>query len=219
LVLLNADGSVDDRFNANITYESGREDFGEINCLALQTNGQILVGGYFDDINGITCYSLARLNVDGTLDTNFNAGTVFGNTDGGTTCLQVLSNGQILAGNTSGLYRFNGDGSLDTNFNAGANHYASSIAWQPDGKILALGSFSGSGGQSRTNLVRLRACLKIERGSAARDFACGQGGEARASPQRAARAEPTQSTGKRPAARRVFAIRPVWRRCSSLTDP
>ncbi len=57
---------------------------------------------------------------------------------------------------------------------------------------------------------RFRACLKIERGPAAADFAGGQGGEARASPQRAARAEPTRATGKSRAARRVFAEWPVW---------
>ena len=67
--------------------------------------------------------------------------------------------------------------------------------------------------------AELRACLKIERGPAAADFAGGQGGEARASPLRAVRAEPTQATGKSRAARRVFAAKPVWRRCSSLTDP
>jgi hypothetical protein len=52
---------------------------------------------------------------------------------------------------------------------------------------------------------RIRACLKIERGSAAGDFGCGRGGKARASPKRAVRAEPTKATGKRPAARRVLA--------------
>jgi hypothetical protein len=57
---------------------------------------------------------------------------------------------------------------------------------------------------------RLGACLKIERGPAARDFGCGQGGEVRASPQRAVRAEPTMATSKRPAARRVFADKPAW---------
>src|SRR5882672_10989088 len=65
--------------------------------------------------------------------------------------------------------------------------------------------------------------LQIAWGPAARDFGCGQGGEgasarAPASPQRAVRAEPTQAAGKRPAARRVFAQKAVWLRCSSLTD-
>ena len=68
-----------------------------------------------------------------------------------------------------------------------------------------------------------RACLKIARGAAARDFGCGQGGEVRAglaigaSPQRAVSVEPTPPTGTRPAARRVFEPRAVWLRCSSVT--
>ena len=43
----------------------------------------------------------------------------------------------------------------------------------------------------------LRACLRIESGPAAVDFGGGQGGEARVSPQRAIRAEPTPANAKR----------------------
>jgi hypothetical protein len=68
----------------------------------------------------------------------------------------------------------------------------------------------------RASLVR--ACQRIEKGPAAGDFEGGQGCEGRASPWRAVRAEPTQDTLKRPAARKVFAARPVWPRCSSLTE-
>src|SRR6266852_154614 len=57
-----------------------------------------------------------------------------------------------------------------------------------------------------------RACLETTRGAAARDFGCGQGGEFRASPQRAVRNEPTPATDKRPAARRVFGEKAVWLR-------
>src|SRR4029079_7308607 len=64
----------------------------------------------------------------------------------------------------------------------------------------------------------VRACLKIAWGPAARDFGCGQGGEAGASPQRAVTAEPTKATGKRPAARRVFEEKAGWLRCSSVGD-
>src|SRR5215212_4253151 len=65
----------------------------------------------------------------------------------------------------------------------------------------------------------LRACLKIGKGAAARDFGCGQGGEVRTSPKRAVRTEPTPATAKRPAARRVFAPRAGRLRCSSVEDP
>src|SRR6266478_6242212 len=64
----------------------------------------------------------------------------------------------------------------------------------------------------------LRACFKISRRPAARDFGRGQGGEFRASPQRAVRNETTPATGKRPAARRVFGQKAVWLRCSSVPD-
>jgi len=64
-----------------------------------------------------------------------------------------------------------------------------------------------------------RACFKTPRGPARMDFGGGPGGEADASPQRAARAEPTPATGKRPLARRVFGERARWLRCSSVTGP
>jgi len=67
--------------------------------------------------------------------------------------------------------------------------------------------------------VYLRACLKTLRGAAVRDFGRGQGGEVRASPQRAVRTEPTQPTDERPTARRVFAQQARWLRCSSVEDP
>ena len=64
-----------------------------------------------------------------------------------------------------------------------------------------------------------RACLTIARGAAARDFGFGQGGEGGASPQQAVTTEPTPAKAKRPAARRVFAEKAVWLRCSSVEDP
>jgi len=67
--------------------------------------------------------------------------------------------------------------------------------------------------------VCLRACLKILKGAAARNFVYGQGGEVGASPQRAVTNEPTQATDKRSAARRVFVEKAHWLRCSSVTDP
>src|SRR6266481_4167653 len=76
-----------------------------------------------------------------------------------------------------------------------------------------------SSAQANGSIVRLRACLETTRGAAARDFGCGQGGEFRASPQRAVRNESTPATDKRPAARRVFGEKAVWLRCSSVEDP
>src|SRR5208283_3609684 len=75
------------------------------------------------------------------------------------------------------------------------------------------------GGLFSTTSFRLRACFKIARGPAARDFGRGRDGEARASPLWAVRAEPTKSPGKRPAARRVFEEKAAWLRCSLGHSP
>src|SRR5438552_6750151 len=74
------------------------------------------------------------------------------------------------------------------------------------------------GTSTSTVAINLRACFKIAWGPAARDFGRGQDGEDRASPQRAVRSEPTQATDKMPAARRVFAEKAGWLRCSSVRD-
>src|SRR5436190_6277421 len=65
----------------------------------------------------------------------------------------------------------------------------------------------------------VRACLEIGKGAAAKDFGCGGSSEVREPPQRAVRTEPTKPTGKRPAARRVFAPQAGWLRCSLVEDP
>ena len=63
-----------------------------------------------------------------------------------------------------------------------------------------------------------RACLRIAWGPAARDFGCGQGGEAGAWPLQAVTADSTQAPRKRTAARRVFKEKAVWLRCFSVTE-
>jgi hypothetical protein len=85
--------------------------------------------------------------------------------------------------------------------------------------ILLQEVFSAMKDLANPRLIKLRACLTIRRGPAARDFGGGQGGKFRASPKRAVRNQPTPDTGKRPAARRVFVQKAVWLRCSSVEDP
>ncbi len=68
-------------------------------------------------------------------------------------------------------------------------------------------------------LRALRARLRSRKGPATRDFVRGRDGETGASPQRAVTVEPTKASRKRPVARRVFAGKAAWLRCSSVTDP
>ena len=68
--------------------------------------------------------------------------------------------------------------------------------------VLGHGQNVKAKGPVLTILFQLRACLKIARGAAARDFGFGQGGEEGASPKRAVPTEPTPGKDKRPAAGR-----------------
>lgn len=132
---------------------------GSVICLALQSNGRILVGGSFSMLAGEKQHYLGRLNRDGTLDATFNP-----EFDNWVNCLAVQTDGKILVGGrftTLGgqgrdfLGRLNSDGTLDPTFPAEANGEVSCLALQEDGKILVGGQFTMLGGQARTRIGRL----------------------------------------------------------------
>ena len=64
-----------------------------VRCLAVQTNGQILVGGEFTTLAGYTRNFLGRLNADGSLDTTFT-----NEADRIVYALAVQPDGKILVG-------------------------------------------------------------------------------------------------------------------------
>lgn len=66
---LNADGSLDFAFNPDAN-NGGM--YNTVNSLAVQTDGKILVGGVFTTMGGNTRNYIARLNVDGSVDSEFN---------------------------------------------------------------------------------------------------------------------------------------------------
>ena len=66
---LNPDGSVDAAFNPG----AGADD--DINAVAIQPDGRIVIGGFFSQFNGVSRSGIARLQTDGSLDTTFDPGT------------------------------------------------------------------------------------------------------------------------------------------------
>ena len=88
-----ADGTPDTTFSANI----GNGFNNEVSGVAVQSDGKIVVGGYFTTINGGTSNRIARLNADGTPDTTFstNIGSGFSNNVYG---VAVQSDGKIVVG-------------------------------------------------------------------------------------------------------------------------
>jgi uncharacterized delta-60 repeat protein len=129
---------------------------GQINAMAVQADGGILVGGYY--------YVLCRLTADGSVDARFHP--ALGGSSPYVNSLAVQPDGKILVGGTfetlggqprANLGRLNADGTLDGGFNPGAGNSVVSLAVQPDGKILVGGFFTTLGGQPRNRLARLNS--------------------------------------------------------------
>ncbi len=158
IVRLNTDGSLDPGFSAG----SGPD--GIILSVALQSDGKILIGGFFSQVNGFSRGNLARLNPDGSLDTNFVAG---GNDRVYSIVLQpddkIIVGGMFTSfgeTNLSGIARLNADGTVDSSFNPGTGvGYAgvSAAALQADGRIVIGGGFRNVNGTIHANIARLNS--------------------------------------------------------------
>ncbi len=158
-----ADGDLDTSFAPTGTGLSG----GQVYTIATQSDGAVIVGGSFTTYNGTSRPYIARLNADGSLDTNFaTTGTGFGPN---VRSVAVQTDGKIVVGgwfstyngtSTPYLARLNGNGSLDTTFNqggSGLNTIVSVVALQSDGKILVTGSFATYNGTAASRFIRLNS--------------------------------------------------------------
>lgn len=155
LARLNPDGSVDTSFAVTI----GGSYF--VNAIAVQANGQILIGGRFTTVGTTTVSNIARLNTDGSVDTTFNPMA-----DSVVYCLTVQSNGQILVGGEfvdiagqprTGIARLNANGSIDLSFvppDLGTLPAMAAILVQPDGSIV-LGGFNLTVNSNPVFILRL----------------------------------------------------------------
>ena len=116
---------------------------------AIQPDGKILIGGIFTTYGGTAQRHIARLNPEGSLDTEFVTGSgpndfvhaIALQTDG-----KILIGGEFESFNGASrirIARLNSDGSLDQSFNPGAglNSEVTSFAVQSDEKILVGGIF------------------------------------------------------------------------------
>lgn len=149
---LTSTGALDNTFTAPAIPD------GDVKCVLVQPNGQILIGGSFPAGDG-----LLRLNSNGSLDAAFNTATPIGNRQVNTLALQ--DDGKILMGGYgynghSSLERINADGSVDTSFSASVLNTSSpgsvdTLVIQETGKIAIGGSFKTVNGEPRNNLARV----------------------------------------------------------------
>ncbi|HET8676489.1 MAG TPA: hypothetical protein VFO63_11915, partial [Blastocatellia bacterium] len=131
LVRYNTDGSLDTTFASGGTLTTdffGGSD--QVNAVALQPDGKIVVAGYTVSPSRFTDFAFARYNSDGSLDSTFGVGgkvaVSFLNTFSQATDLALQTDGKIVAAGHAfhsgdftfafALARLNQDGSLDPSF-------------------------------------------------------------------------------------------------------
>lgn len=147
----------------------------EANSIAIQSDGNILLGGYSYSNNTSSDFTLARYNLNGVLDNTFGTNgiviTSFGNASSIANAIGLEENGKIImAGNSfddsnfSGfaLVQYESNGSLDASFgNNGKvitsiesfNNDATSLTVQNDGKVV-LGGYTFNTSTTEMMLVR-----------------------------------------------------------------
>lgn len=138
----------------------------DVNAIAIQPDGKIIIGGNFTQYNSVAAPYLVRLHPDGSIDNGFRVGAA-ANSFVHTVVLQP--DGKILVGGrftnfggVSGLnylVRLMPDGSIDAGFNQGAgpNAWVNAIALAANGKIWLGGNFSSYNTRDRRRIVLLEA--------------------------------------------------------------
>lgn len=153
---LNADGSLDDTFLAAAT--AGVK--GTVEALAIDSEGGVLVGGFFNEANETEVSNLVRYKSDGTLDTAFSQTS---GPNGKVLSIAVLPSGNIVIGGEfsqvgdqerRNIAQLSATGQLTSNSEvAEITGSVAALGVKPDGGILAVGQFdSAKGGK---NLIEL----------------------------------------------------------------
>jgi uncharacterized delta-60 repeat protein len=159
----NSDGGLDTTFNISIGVG------GLTRAIVLQPDGKALIGGSILSYNDAPRRSVVRVNVDGSVDPSFDAGTgIEGDNSAAVYDLALQPDGKVVVGGNFQSFngaprrhvvRLNADGSVDTSFatGTGAGSLVQAVAVQPDGKVVVGGNFSLFNGQPRQHITRLNA--------------------------------------------------------------
>jgi uncharacterized delta-60 repeat protein len=154
---LNADGSVDQSFGLGNGIDNAAL------ALALQSDGRIIVGGQFSQVDLTQRFNLARLNTNGSVDLSFDP---VNGPNGDVNAIVIQPDGRIVIGGTfigyngfarGGVARVLGTGALDPSFDSGVgtggNVFA--LALQHNGQIVLGGRFAQYSGTNRTFIARV----------------------------------------------------------------
>jgi uncharacterized delta-60 repeat protein len=156
IIRLNIDGSKD------LSFYSGAECSNTVSTFAVETNGNILLGGDFISVNNTKRRYIARMNPDGVLDGTFSCEYGF---ESIVTKTFIQPDGKIMVSGAFGRYngyivsnfiRLFPDGSIDTTCHTRLNYLATEMALDISGnKIYIGGNFTSCNLMSRKSLVRV----------------------------------------------------------------
>lgn len=163
---LNADGTLD------LSFDPGMGPDDAVRALALQPDGRIILGGSFITVNNLFSLGVARLLANGQVDPDFVPGWAANDFVG---ALALQPDGKVWVGGAftwfdgvgrNRLTRLHPNGAQDLSINlgAGANNFVSTIAVQPDGKIVIGGGFTSFDGVPVGYLTRLNGSDNIGSG-------------------------------------------------------
>ena len=145
----------------------------DVRSIAVQADGKILAGGFFNGANSIggqTRNRIARLDATTGLADSFNPNANML----GVYAIAVQADGKILAGgdfngaNSIGgqprnnIARLDATTGLADSFNPNADSDVYAITVQADGKILVGGRFTTIGGQTRNRIARLETDGRLD---------------------------------------------------------
>ncbi|MCF8239425.1 MAG: delta-60 repeat domain-containing protein [Saprospiraceae bacterium] len=130
----------------------------------LQEDGKLVVVGYFTTFDTFPRMHICRLNLDGSVDTDFNPGT---GANDWIYSIDIQSDGKIIIAGRFTEYdgkirnsvaRLNSDGTLDEPFDPGIiNGRVYHCILDENDKIVISGSFGKVGGLKKVNVARLNS--------------------------------------------------------------
>ncbi len=167
IIRLNANGSVDNSFITG----TGPDD--DVRVLLLLSSGNFLIGGSFKEYDGQAINRYARLNIDGSLDKDFNAGSISGNSfrSSAISTFKELPDGKIIIGGyftnyygavTSGLIQIKADGTFDKNIITTSIPVIEGIEILWNGKILVYGLFQSANSKPRNKIFLLNTDYTLD---------------------------------------------------------
>lgn len=146
---LQANGVLDTTFHVG----TGASQY--IKTFAQQADGKIIAGfGYGNaSYNGVVVDQFMRLNINGTLDTDFKALS-------GYDAYSIIQqdDGKLIVGGYNNIVRLNADGTVDSTFKTGTGIQKKNVydlAIQPDKKIIISGSFNTYNDKPAPGIARL----------------------------------------------------------------